>query len=129
MLCGSCASAIGAIEGVFKPAMLIIAAANAKIVGLIPIFSLILIVGLIAVAALIFTPRKIAGICFFPSAGHDKGVEAGTKCRTNPLCRSPIVDSFEERKVTDFLVAQNKAAHLFREAEVRGLIGAGIAES
>jgi hypothetical protein len=66
MLCGSCASAIGAIEGVFKPAMLIIAAANAKIVGLIPIFSLILIVGLIAVAALIFTPRKIAGIWFCP---------------------------------------------------------------
>jgi hypothetical protein len=46
--------------------MLIIAAANAKIVGLIPIFSLILIVGLTAVAALIVTPRKIAGICFFP---------------------------------------------------------------
>jgi hypothetical protein len=58
MLGGSCASATDAIEGVTKAAMLIIAVAAAKIVRLIEI------VGLIAVATLIFTPRKIAGIWF-----------------------------------------------------------------
>jgi len=42
--------------------MLIIAADNAKIARLILVVCPILIVGLIAVAALIFTPRKIAGI-------------------------------------------------------------------
>jgi hypothetical protein len=52
MLGGSCASAAGAIKDVPKTVILIIAAAAAKIVGLI------------AVSALIFTQRKIAGIWF-----------------------------------------------------------------
>ena len=78
MLGGSCDSAIGAIEGAFRPAMLIIAADNTKIARLIAIFNLILVVGLIsnfnlillvaliAFATLVFTPRKIAGIGFCP---------------------------------------------------------------
>jgi Xaa-Pro dipeptidase len=39
------------------------------------------------------------------------------------------VDSFEEKKVTELLIAQNKAAELFHEVEARRLIRAGIAES
>src|ERR1700722_4226246 len=72
MLGGSCASAAGAIEGVVRPAMLIIAAVKAKIARLILVvrvtlvFGFILIVSLIAIAAFIFTPRKIAGIWLCP---------------------------------------------------------------
>jgi Xaa-Pro dipeptidase len=43
--------------------------------------------------------------------------------------QTPSIDSFEEKKVTELLIAQNKAAQLFREVEARGLIRAGIAES
>jgi Xaa-Pro dipeptidase len=43
--------------------------------------------------------------------------------------QTPTIDSFEERKVTELLIAQNKAAELFHEVEARGLIRAGIAES
>lgn len=43
--------------------------------------------------------------------------------------QTPTIDSFEERKVTELLLAQNKAAELFHEVETRGLIRAGIAES
>ena len=43
--------------------------------------------------------------------------------------QTPSIDSFEEKKVTELLIAQNKAAELFREVEARGLIRAGIAES
>ena len=43
--------------------------------------------------------------------------------------QTPSIDSFEEKKVTELLIAQNKAAQLFREVDARGLIRAGIAES
>jgi hypothetical protein len=76
--------------------MPIIAAVNAKIA----VFILI--------AALIFTPRKIAGIWFCPLPQDT--IEVGVKCRTGPLFQSPIVDSFQERKVTKLLIAQIKAA-------------------
>ena len=39
------------------------------------------------------------------------------------------VDSFEEKKVTELRIAQNKAERLFHEVEARGLIRAGITES
>jgi Xaa-Pro aminopeptidase len=42
---------------------------------------------------------------------------------------TPTVDISEGQKVTELRIAQNKAAHLFREVEARGLIRAGIAES
>lgn len=42
---------------------------------------------------------------------------------------TPIRDSAEEKKVTELRSAQNKAAHLFREVEERGLIHPGIRES
>jgi Xaa-Pro aminopeptidase len=43
--------------------------------------------------------------------------------------RIPTVDSFEEKKVTELRIAQDKAEQLFHEVEARGLIRAGIAES
>ncbi len=42
---------------------------------------------------------------------------------------TPVIDSLENKKVTELLIAQNKAERLFREVEARGLIRAGIAES
>ncbi len=39
------------------------------------------------------------------------------------------VDTFEEKKVTELRIAQNKAEKLFHEVEARGLIRAGVAES
>jgi len=38
-------------------------------------------------------------------------------------------DALEERRVTELRLAQEKAEHLFREIEARGLIRAGICES
>jgi Xaa-Pro dipeptidase len=42
---------------------------------------------------------------------------------------TPVVDSFEDKRVAELRIAQNKAEQLFHEVEARGLIRAGIAES
>jgi asparagine N-glycosylation enzyme membrane subunit Stt3 len=98
-----------------KTAMLIIAADIIKIVGLIPIFNLILVVSLVAVTALIFTPRKIAGIRFLSLAQDTFSVLRGASNYAPVPLPVPIIDSFKERKVTELFMARNKSGHLFRE--------------